>query len=184
MRNALIFVVVLMLSGTSAYAQTVYNGSIGIFADDSTTDPSWCLSAAPGVLYVYFLHTNAHGATTSQWAAPPPACLTAVHLADLPVFTVTVGNTESGICIGYGMCKTGWFHIMTAVYQVTSVGQCCDWHVVADPNLPSGRIAVLDCDSNLDYGNGWMAIFDTNPSCCSTPNDESTWGKVKALYVE
>ena len=181
MSKLLLFTCALMLGACMASAQ-IHNGSIAIFADNSTFNPSYCLSATPGPLYVYFLHINSHGAIGSQWAAPAPPCLSAVHVADLPVFAVTIGNTASGVIISYATCKTGWFHIMTVLYEVASVGTCCHWSVIPDPSLPSGRIEIPDCDYNMTYGTGGQGIFDTNPTCCSTPTDETTWGKVKAVY--
>ena len=180
MKTLLSLAFVLMLGATAGSAQ--WNGSIGIIADTGSWSP--CLSANPGQLYVYFFHFNAIGATASQWAAPPPACFTGVHLSDAPVFAVNLGNTETGITIGYMTCKTGSFHVMTAVYQLTSVGTCCHWSVVADPNLPSGKIEIPDCDFNLTYGTAGQGIFGTNPTCCWDPVEDTTWGGVKALYVE
>ena len=184
MNRVLLLTLVLILGATLAFAQGYDNGRIGIFADNSTFNPSWCLPAATGLLYVYFLHVNAMGATASQWAAPPPTCLTAVHLADLPVFAINLGNTASGITIGYGTCNTGSFHIMTALYQLTTVGTCCVWRVVPDPGLASGKIEIPDCEFNMTYGTGGAAIFGTNPNCCSDPTEDTTWGAVKALYTE
>jgi len=178
MKKALLLTLVLMLGATMAFAQ---NGSIGVFADPAGA--SCNLSGAAGMLYVYFVHVNALGATASQWAAPAPTCMTATRLADLPVFAINLGNTAAGITIGYGVCKTGSFHIITALYQ-TIIGPtaCCRWSVVADPSLPSGKIEIPDCDFNLSYGTGGQALVGSMCPTCNVPLEDTTWGQMKALY--
>jgi hypothetical protein len=180
MKTVLLLTLILLLGVTMTIAQG-YNGAIGIFADPGGN--SVYLSGAPGVRTYYFLHVNAVGATASQWAAPHPSCMTATRLADVPVFAINLGNTETGVTIGYGACKTGSFHIMTVMYQVTAATDCCFWSVVADPNLPSGRIEIPDCEFNLTYGSGGQGIINPNPTCTG-PIEDTTWGGVKALYSE
>ena len=181
MKKTLLLTVVLVLGATMAFAQ---NGSIGIFADNQGTNCN--LPFAAGIQNYYFVHVNAVGASGSQWAAPAPTCLSAVRLADLAVFAVNLGNTTAGITIGYGICKVGTFHIMTALYQVLApASACCRWSVVADPSLSSGKIEIPDCLFNLTYGTGGQGILNSNPTCnCNVPTEDTTWGQVKALYTE
>ena len=181
MKKALLTILVLMFGATVVFGQ---NGTIGIFGDSEGIGCG--LPGDPGLLYVYFVHVWAVGATGSQWAAPAPECVTAVRLADVPVFSVNLGNTADGITIGYGTCKTGTFHIMTALYSVTSASPCCWWFVVADPNLSSGMIEIPDCQFNLTYGIGGLAIINPSPPMCicSVPTEDTTWGQVKVLYSE
>jgi hypothetical protein len=180
MKKTLLLTVVLVLGATMAFAQ---NGSIGIFADNAGLNCN--LPGAPGIANYYFVHVNAVGATGSQWAAPAPACFSAVRLADLAVFAVNLGNTTAGITIGYGICKTGTFHIMTALYQVLAAPtQCCRWTVVADPSLSSGKIEIPDCAFLLTYGTGGQGLVGTMCPTCNVPTEDTTWGQVKALYTE
>ena len=179
MNKVLLLTFALMVSATMAFAQ---NGSIGIFADNAGT--SYNLPGAPGLAYYYFVHCYALGATRSQWAAPAPTCMTAVRIADMPVFAVNLGNTAAGITIGYGTCKTGTFHIMTTLYNVVSAETCCRWDVVADPSLASGKIEIQDCEFDLTYGNGGHGWVNWTPACHEVPTEDTTWGQVKALYTE
>jgi len=111
--------------------------------------------------------------------------MVASRLADLGVFAINLGTTSGGITIGYGTCKTGTFHIMTALYSVVSAGTCCRWSVIADPNLPSGKIEIPDCAFDLTYGTGGQGIVNMTGACpCNVPTEETTWGQVKALYTE
>jgi hypothetical protein len=142
--------------------QGVVNGSIGIFADNAGLD---CNLPGSGTVTYYFVHVNAIGATASQWAAPKPACLTGTRLADLPVFAINLGNTEEGITVGYGLCKVGTFHIMSAMYQVTNASDCCYFSVIPDPNLESGHIEIPDCLFNLTYGDGQAGVVNSTSDC-------------------
>lgn len=177
MRTGLLFNLLLVLGASAAFAQT--NGSIGIFADNQGN--SYNLPGSSGTNYYYFLHVNAIGATGSQWAAPHPACMVGSRLADMPVFSVNLGNTEAGVTIGYGTCRTGTFHIMTTLYYVTSATECCFWRVVPDPYVESGRIEIPDCDFNLTYGAGYTGVINANATCEGNVDDTS-WGRLKAVY--
>ncbi len=181
MRKSLLIALVLVLGATVALAQ-VPNGSIGIFADNGAVS---CNLSSAATSYYYFCHVGALGATASQWAAPKPDCLTGARLADLPVFAINLGTTADGITVGYGLCKTGTFHIMTALYSVASATPCCYFSVIADPNLSSGKIEIPDCDFNLTYGTSGQGIINSGVSCdCNVPAEETTWGQVKALYTD
>jgi hypothetical protein len=179
MKKALLLTLVLMLGATMAFAG---NGSIGIFADPAGA--SCNLPSTPGTIFLYWVHVNAVGATASQWASPAPTCVTAIRLADVPVFAINLGTTSAGITIGYGTCKSGTFEIMSALYSlVAAPTPCCYWPVIADPNLASGKIEIPDCDFNLTYGTGGKGIVNSGPTCnCNVPVEDTTWGQLKALY--
>jgi hypothetical protein len=179
MRKVLLLTGVLMISAATVPAQ---NGNIGIFADQAGT--SCNISSASPLLYVYFVHVNAVGATASQWAAPAPPCMTATHVMDIVPFEV-LGNTVTGIAVPYGTCKTGTFCLISALYYVTAAEPCCHWPVVADPYVASGKVEIADCEYNLTYGTGGQAIVNATESCnCNVPFENTTWGQVKAIYVE
>lgn len=203
MRKLLILLCFIVFGVSSAFGQ---NGAIGIFGDPQGMTP--CMSdVGPGTRYFYILHLYSIGATGSQFAAPEPWCLRGQHLANIPVFPVVLGDPEYGVTIGYGTCKTGSFLILTMLYQMTGVTpNCCCWSVIPDPNVSSGQIEISDCDFNLSYGTGGLAIINStvdcqcfacmSPACLEafyaqktgcllpTPSDESTWGRVKALYTD
>ena len=175
---------VMSFSFSPALAQLdMEGGNIGVFADDAGT--SCNLSDAPGVLSVYFLCLGAIDATASQWAAPHPTCLHAEHISDVCAFPIYIGDTETGIIVGYPTCKVGTFLIVTATYNVLeSATECCRWSVVPDPSLPSGKIETVDCFFMVHYPPGGQAVVNATPECtCSVPTEDTTWGKLKALYA-
>jgi hypothetical protein len=181
MKRVVFLAIATLFAASMVFAQ---NGSIGIFADPAGTNCN--LPGVPGIAYYYFVHVNAIGASASQWAAPAPTCFSGMRLADLAVFAVNLGNTSAGVTVGYGTCKTGTFHIMTALYQVFApAGPCCRWKVVADPSLSSGKIEIPDCLFLMSYGTGGQGIVNMNQTCpCNVPTEDTTWGQVKALYTE
>ena len=179
MNKVLSLTIAVLMFATMAYAQ---NGSIGIFASDAGTSCNIAITSP--LLYVYFVHVNAVAATSSQWAAPHPPCMSATRLADFPPWEV-MGDTETGVAIGYGSCKTGTFLLMSSLYHVTAAEPCCYWSVVADPHVASGKIEIVDCDFEMTYGTGGQGIVNAAESCnCNVPNEDTTWGQVKALYAE
>jgi len=59
--------------------------------------------------------------------------------------------------------------------------------VLTNPEVVSGQIEVTDCDNDVIFGVGLVATINGNASCpCGypVPAVETTWGRVKALYVE
>lgn len=182
MKRVVFLAIATLFAASMVFAQTP-NGSIGVFADPAGLNCN--LPGTAGIAYYYFVHVNALGATASQWAAPAPSCFVGTRLADMPVFSINLGNTSAGITVGYGGCKTGTFHIITALYSVASAGTCCRWSVVADPNLSSGKIEIPDCDFKLTFGTGGQGYLNATVNCqCNVPTQDTTWGQVKALYTE
>lgn len=178
MKKVVFLAIATLFAASMAFGAT--NGSIGIFADNAGTNCN--LPGAAGFQSYYFVHVNAIGATASQWAAPAPTCMTAVRMADIPVFSVNFGNTTTGITVGYPVCKTGTFLIMTSLYQVVSAGTCCRWSVIPDPSLPSGKIEIPDCAYAMAYGTGGQALVGAMCPTCNVPVEDTTWGQMKALY--
>ncbi|MFQ5511089.1 MAG: hypothetical protein ACE5EO_04505, partial [Candidatus Krumholzibacteriia bacterium] len=161
-------------------------GVIGLFADPAGADCN-LQDAAPGLLPVYVVHTLTPGATASQFAAPIPACWTgAVYLSDTGVWPIAIGNSQTGVAIGYGTCLASPIHILTINYFVQGGGAlCCPYDVLPDPRAPSGQIEVVDCSNLLGIGTGREAVINPSGGClCGTalPVEETTWGRVKAIY--
>lgn len=179
----LLLVFALMFAAVSAQAQ---GGTIMVFSDTNGLDCDFH-DNAPGLCPFYVLHFAMPGATASQFAAPKPSCYLATYLSDTSVFAVTIGNSQSGVAIGYGACLPAPVHILTINYFCQGLTQeCCFYDVVADPATPSGQIEVVDCSENLLIGWGGTSVINPAPWCCCrcTPTEDSTWGKVKSLYSD
>jgi hypothetical protein len=162
-----------------------FAGMIGLYRDAAGTDCG-LIDAAPGLLLVNVVHVNTNGATACQFAAPMPNCWTgATYLSDTATYPVTIGNSQTGMALGYGTCLTGTFYIHGINYFVSGLGQtCCYYPVIPDPNIPSGQIEVVDCGGNLILGGGGLAVINPDGTClCGTIKTRSTtWGRLKATW--
>jgi hypothetical protein len=162
-------------------------GSISIFADPGGTNCNLTMLPAPAVTSFYVVHVNGTDVVGSQFRARKPACMNAVFLSDEYVFPLTIGESQFGIFVGYGQCKSGTVHILTIKYRSLGPTEpCCYYPVVPDPSSESGHIEVVDCvDFNIMYGTGGHGIVNANATCsCDVPAEETTWGRLKALYTE
>jgi len=184
MRFAVVLVLIVLLSTSAAFAQGI-GGVVGLFADPGGTMCNlW--DTIPGLLSVYVVHIWHDGATVLQFSAPQPDCFIGIWLSDTIVFPVTIGNSQTGVVIGYGYCASAPTHVLIINYFVQALtGPCCPYRVLPDPSLPSGQIEVWDCASNLVFADGGRAIINPDQSCmCDYPVPvvETTWGQIKAQY--
>lgn len=183
MKKALLLTLVLMLAASMAFAQ---GGSIGVFSDAAGSSCN-LTDAAPGLLSFYVVHVLTPGATASQFAAPMPSCmLGATFLSDTAIFPVTIGGSQGGVAIGYGACLAAPIHCLTInFFGGGATLPCCYYSVIADPNVPSGNIEVVDCTETLVYATGGVGIINPNGTCqCDVPAQDTTWGKVKSIFAE
>jgi len=163
-------------------------GSIGVFEDNRGLDP--CIDdGVVGLKQVYVVHFNVVGATASQFAAPMPSCWTgAAYLSDTAVYPIAIGNSQTGVAIGYGTCLTAPIMVLTINYFVQGLmGQtCCPYSVIPDPHAASGQIEVANCLNEVIYGSGFTSYVSAPPCNCSVSvrAEETTWGQIKAMYLD
>lgn len=161
-------------------------GDIGVFADAGGIGCN-IVDTAPGVLEVHVVHVYTDGATASLFAAPAPSCMTGVSwLSDEKVFPVTVGDSQTGVAVGYGACHDWPIHVLSIRYVTSGLSEtCCMYPVIPAANASSGRIEVVDCANELMFGHGLVSSVNAVGGCIcgSVKVEESTWGRVKALYA-
>ncbi|MFQ5512178.1 MAG: hypothetical protein ACE5EO_10045 [Candidatus Krumholzibacteriia bacterium] len=185
-------VVVILLGSGTASAQS---GHIGIFDDPGGAGCAITDVSGPLTIY-HVVHVLTPAATRARFSAPLPSCHAGTYVGDVPSFPATFGNSQTGIEILYPQCMTGPVHlleiwVMTA--GTTPTGCTCCWATLPDPNAPSGRIEVFDCSSKVFRIDPFGAYVNPDIGCGSTPfcdcfatvpTESSTWGRVKALYLE
>jgi hypothetical protein len=179
MKKTLLITLALMLSASMAFAQA---GSIGIFADVAGTDCNLA-DAVPGLITYQIVHVNTPCATACQFAAPAPACLLATYLSDAQVFPVTVGNSQTGVSIGYGSNLAGPINVLGISFFAQGLTPpCCYYPVVGDPNI-GGLIQMVDCEGTTLLATGGTGIVNPDATCqCNVPTQDTTWGKVKSIF--
>lgn len=193
-------VFLLLVLVSPAFGQAGY---ISIFGDHSGIDCG-LPDVAPGLATYYIFHHATPGATACQFWAPTPWCMDAIYLQDTIVFPVTLGDSQTGVSIGYGSCLAGPIHVLSILaFGQGLTPKCCCYFIYPHPASTTGDIQVVDCEENLLSATGGLGYFNPDYIECgcwiSAPNSvdglygcindpipvkDVTWGKVKALYAE
>jgi hypothetical protein len=183
MKRVLIITFVMVLGATLALAQP---GRVALFGDPGGT--TCAISSGTGLVSVYVFHIGTQGATGCQYSAPKPDCVNGSWLADTNVFPVTLGNSQIGVSIGYGVCRQEPIHVQTiSLFVTVATPPCCIYPVLPDPSADPPGIYMVDCDENLLNPAGQSGVVnETNDCLCADiiPVRETSWGHIKALYTE
>lgn len=184
MKKVMLLTLVMMFAASLAYGQ---GGLLAVTADPAGTNCA--LADFPGLLTYWVVHLYTAGSTASQFSAPMPGCLIGgIWLSDTAQFPVTIGSSQTGVAVGYGVCLASPIATLAINYFGNGLtGNCCPYPVLPDPNVPSGEIEVVDCLNSLVFAAGATTMINPDPTCpCdqAIPTEETTWGKVKSLYSE
>ena len=185
MKRSLLIALCVVFCSSMAFAQA---GSIMLFSDPGATTCD--LYDMPGIMSVFVFHMYTPGATGAQfmvdhWSWGAGAW---IWISDTPIPPpgVYIGNSQTGIQIGYSMCIFQPTMILRIDYFVPFPSPPCSYiQVVGHPTATPPGILVADCavPSNLLTATGGDVVVNPNASCmCSIPVEETTWGQVKALY--
>jgi hypothetical protein len=127
---------------------------VGLWEDPSATTCGITDQSA-GWKPIYVVVSESSGITATQFSAPKPSCFPATFLSDTQVFPVTLGNSQTGVSIGFGACKTSRVHCLTMNYFTTGTTEgCCPYRVLPHPSVESGEVEFADCDFNVFFGQG------------------------------
>ncbi|UCG53443.1 MAG: hypothetical protein JSW58_07775 [Candidatus Latescibacterota bacterium] len=187
MRTATLIVFVLMvLSAVTVSAQTT--PYIAVYFDQTYTTEALipppgqsCPGVGPGFpgkLYIALSNANMFVVGVEFAVAYPPEI---VHVADFDTQPVTIGNTASGLSMAWANPQNGF----SAVYICgVDFFWNCDGCTSTDIPMPvvvhpvSGVIEWVDFPGYVNH----PAVGLTSLICATIPAEETTWGKVKALY--
>jgi hypothetical protein len=183
MRKTLVLSLALLLLAGVASAQTY--GYIGIYADPMAINCN--LTATIGsTMMAYVFHV---GAPTRgiEFEATEPAGLmflaftgaTGVLYIDTPP-----NGFAGGFSLADGSCLDSPHYYGMAIYTVIGmIDPCTIWHV--GPHPVSGGPWAVDCANVQHLAGEFDATINGDASCfCgqALPSEESSWGKIKALY--
>ncbi len=171
-----------LASAFGAYGQA---GVIMLSSDPAGTSCNLADRTA-GLCSYYVVHTETSGASAASFSAAAPSCVAATWLSDTAVFPVILGDSQNGVSIGYGGCRSGPVHILTINFLCQGLtGSCCAYRVLPHPDVESGEIEISDCTFNVQNATGGRAVFNATAGCpCGYGSEASTWGKVKTLYED
>ena len=173
--------IIFLLLSSSSGLSLAQAGSIGVFADPQGT--SCDLDNTSGSMDVYCVHVDTPGATACRFRVEVEgAPLT--YFGESSPFVNTYGNSQGGFGVSYGTCLKSPIHVLTISYS--GVSAACDMiRVVDDPTAIPPGIYVTSCQMwpNPFIASGGAAYINNDGSCpCNIPVEQTTWGKVKALY--
>lgn len=185
MKKFVLTVAILALCASPAAAQI---GAVAFYAD--TQGNSCNITVPTGVPFnVYVVHKTV-GATGSQWkfdpasvTGPNPSLISTGNQAG-PGAPLVIGAPATGVTIAYQGCITGNIHVWTfSFFTVTGIPNCVYLNIVPDPVEAGGNVLTVDCsfvDQPVDPGEG---IMNPDGTCdCVVATEQTSWGKVKALY--
>ena len=162
-------------------------GAIGVFSDPQAAACN-LFDQTAGLMTFYVVHVLTSGATASQFAAPVPSCMTgAAYLGDSSPFGVVIGNSQTGVSIGYGGCLSGPIHLMTVRLFVQGLSEpCCLYPVTPDLEHSEPKIWMVNCDFvQLEAASAYAVVNPTGAcQCSSVKTEEATWGKIKSMYSD
>jgi hypothetical protein len=163
---------------------------IAIFGDSTHSDCD-IPHQYPYPMLAYVFHYSSAGATDCSFRAPWPSCLIEIQYGgDIPAFSNTIGNSQTGVTIEYDECLSGWIHVLTIHYwDYNGLGfpPCCEFPVLEHSSSLSGQIEITDCHGAVLVANGISGIGQRDEFCpCAIPSgileERHSWGLIKALY--
>lgn len=154
----------------------------------------------PGPQTVYVLHTSGFGgATGSRFKVRPGPGATITYVAEVHRFALSVGSTQTGVTICYdGACFGSTELLVSITYMgYGTSGNCSELEIVPHPDAET--VEAMNCNFEpvtasvrnfrLNVGSG-CGCPDTHSfsgapgtfACSPVAVEETTWGKIKALY--
>ena len=156
-------------------------GSVSLYSDAGLSDSTY-----QDQLVTSFSVFVVHGGVTFDAAMgirfkiEPSPGITFAWLGESSPKPTVIGDSKSGVEIGYGACV---FPDAGLILEIEYLGlgtsePCSFLRVVDHPDASSGEIEVVLC-----VGLGPVSAMGKDLTVnCAVPVQETTWGKVKALY--
>jgi hypothetical protein len=181
-RILLLLPAIVTLAGPAA-ANPLPWTQIGLYGDPAGT-VNVVYDTGPGPIEIFVVQTVyiEPAVSEARFMAPAPACFTATYLGDTNIYP-TVGNSQAGAWISYGPCLTGSVLVMTIQYYGQGTSSQCCWYDL-QPYPGSSYVESQMCGgSDWLWTHGEGIYVSTDPAeNCGTPVEQSTWGRVKAMY--
>jgi hypothetical protein len=187
-----LIVCILLLAAASASAQTA---RISLFSG-ATIDDCNLADWGSKLHEIYVVYTGSGEFTATEFRIEPGenCSLTYVGETIIHEWSATIGRADTGIAVAVGECMTqSPVHVMKVYYYGKGLsGQCSELKILPDPRSPhqnGDKIFYVDCHSTGQWADPGHLLVNSDDVCTCTPGDTSpvantTWGGVKALYVD
>jgi len=180
MKKVLVLTVALLAISSMALAQ---GGVVGIYQTQAGNSCDLFVPAI-GIADFYVVHhlTNSVG---SQWRVDNPNPLLLLIGAFPAPGVLNIGDPATGVVTAYGGCFAGPFYVYRLTFFNQAFGPCMRLSIVEDPISVTGQVESVDCTFNVVVASGMTSYINGDGTCpCEhpLPVEETSWGKVKALY--
>ncbi len=207
MKIIIITALLLALSVGVVFAQ---GGSITLSAIPDQPFDCDIIDFAPGLVTVYLIHMYTPGAMGARFMVEYGADVAMTYLGEEMNYVVESGNALTGITVCYEACLSSPIVIGEILYFGHGLSAPCSYMSV-EPHPEASWLEVLDCEMNVVYGTGGIAIVNSDggcycdlppvypsapgndrgtssktsnpPFCATVPVHQSPWGQIKALYA-
>jgi hypothetical protein len=184
MKKMFLVTLALVLMAIPAFGQGEY---LGLFADPVGENCA-IFDNGTGPLKVYVVHMDSPGATAVEFMVDFGGVPDLFRTEDTQVDGfITLGNSLTGVSIGYGACLVSPIVVLELNFFGTGVtSPCSELRLLPHPDHPED-IQIVDCGTLLlpVEGRGMFINPDaTCTDCAGVPvaTEIDTWGSLKSLY--
>jgi hypothetical protein len=187
MEKVLLLLCCLLIFSNLALAQSLpIPGSINLYGNEAGT-VCGIYDNVPGQIYnIYVFHMYATEVASAGFKVEQQDGANLTWLGDSATLYNLMGTSDEGMEVLYWpSCLSSPLHILTISYQGNVSSSDCSYLrvvgiIAGDPPYAAG------CDPywpmTYDASGGSLAINPTDDCPCNVPVEDTTWGKVKALY--
>lgn len=185
MKTFLVLATLLFLGDSASHA---VESKLGLYADQVGINCD-VGDVGPDTLTLYVVHTSSTVLLrASLFAAPVPTCMVGVTwIGDIHFWPDTHGDSQSGAAVAYASdCTPGPVVVMGIRYVTSGTTQtCCRYPLLPEP--PSRRVEAILCGLFLEFPDIAAPLaVNGDPTCDCTlpvPVEETTWGRIKTIYL-
>jgi hypothetical protein len=169
-----------LLLGSASAVSGIESGAILLFSDPAYTSCS-IVDVADEEYTVYIVHVDDNGVVGSQFNVANESNL--VYVGEDLMF-IPIGMANGGVSIAYPECLSGEIFLGTITYQGTGMSPACAYLIIT-PFFLAYEVEGINCSNQkVDPARGRLIVNpDETCQCISpVPVEETSWGRVKALY--
>jgi hypothetical protein len=191
---------VVFLIGLGACSMSIAQIESSIAVWGSPDYPLCEISDLPGERTLYVVHRFNPGMNAVRFKIEAGPGLTMTYVSEVHHFASTVGNTQDGISVCYGTCTLG-NQLIASITYIANGTSAPSSRIVVAPHPSAQTIEAIKCngvptraygeDMTVSSGGGCgCPVTHSFPgtadvfSCDPAATKNTTWGAIKALYLD